>query len=165
MLNFVINNLYNMKILFYTILFFISATSYSLAQTTIRANQALDKKDNWTQKDLIEPSALAAIINNPKTAQPKIFNIGVVDNIKGAINLGGVSEKENLLKLNNALSKLPKNTFVVVYCGCCPFERCPNIRPAVNMLKTKGFTNGKLLNLPTNLKQNWIEKGYPMAAK
>ncbi len=154
-----------MKILLYTILFLLTATSYSLAQTTIRTNQALDKKDNWTQKDLIEPSALAAIIANPKANQPKIFNIGVVDNIKGAVNIGGVSEKENLQKLNKALSNLPKNTFLVVYCGCCPFERCPNIRPAVNMLKTMGFTNGKLLNLPTNLKQNWIEKGYPIAAK
>lgn len=154
-----------MKILFYTLLFFISATSFSLAQTTNRTNQSLDKKDNWTQKDLIEPSALAAIIANPKTNQPKIFNIGVVDNIKGAINMGGVSEKENLQKFSNVLSKLPKNTFLVVYCGCCPFEKCPNIRPAVNLLKNMGLTNAKLLNLPTNLKQNWIEKGYPIAAK
>jgi hypothetical protein len=28
-----------------------------------------------------------------------------------------------------------------------------------------GFTNGKLLNLPTNMKQNWIDRGYPIAAK
>ena len=79
--------------------------------------------------------------------------------------MGGVSEKENLQKLNNALSKLPKSTFLVVYCGCCPFERCPNIRPAVTLLKNLGFKNGRLLNLPTNLKQNWVDKGYPLAAK
>jgi len=154
-----------MRTLIFTLLFSIFASSLSLAQSTIRSNQTLDKKDNWTQKDLIEPSALAAIIANPKANQPKIFNIGVVDNIKGAINMGGVSEKENLQKLNNALSKLPKSTFLVVYCGCCPFERCPNIRPAVNLIKTMGFTNGRLLNLPTNLKQNWVDKGYPLAAK
>lgn len=154
-----------MRTVLLTLLFSIFATSLSLAQNTIRSNQTLDKKDNWTQKDLIEPSALAAIIANPKANQPKIFNIGVVDNIKGAINMGGVSEKENLQKLNNALSKLPKSTFLVVYCGCCPFERCPNIRPAVNLLKTLGFTNSRLLNLPTNLKQNWVDKGYPLAAK
>lgn len=154
-----------MKIFLYTILFLISASGSSPAQTTIRTNQALDKKDNWTQKDLIEPASLAAIIANPKAKQAKIFNIGVVENIKGAINLGGVSEKANLMKFKSALSKLPKNTFVVVYCGCCPFERCPNIRPAVNLLKTMGFTNGKLLNLSNNLKQNWIDKGYPLATK
>lgn len=154
-----------MRTLIFTLLFSIFATSLSLAQSAIRSNQTLDKKDNWTQKDLIEPSALAAIIANPKANQPKIFNIGVVENIKGAINLGGVSDKENLQKLNNALSKLPKSTFLVVYCGCCPFERCPNIRPAVNLLKTLGFTNARLLNLTTNLKQNWVDKGYPLAAK
>lgn len=154
-----------MKILLFTIFLFFSATGLSLAQTPINNQQALDKKDNWTKKDLIEPSALAAILANPKTNQPKIFNIGVVDNIQGAVNLGGVSKKENLEKFETALSKLPKSTFIVVYCGCCPFERCPNIRPAVNMLKTMGYTNGKLLNLPTNLKQNWIDKGYPLAAK
>jgi hypothetical protein len=147
------------------ILLSVSITSICNAQTSINTKQSLDKKDNWTQKDLIEPSALAAILANPKANQPKIFNIGVVDNIKGAINLGGVSEKENLQKFNNALSKLPKSTFFVVYCGCCPFERCPNIRPAVDLIKTLGFTNGRLLNLPTNLKQNWVDKGYPLAAK
>ena len=148
-----------------TLLFSVFVSSLSFAQSTIRSNQALDKKDNWTQKVLIEPTALATIIANPKANQPKIFNIGVVDNIKGAINMGGVSEKENLQKLNNALSKLPKSTFLVVYCGCCPFERCPNIRPAVTLLKNLGFKNGRLLNLPTNLKQNWVDKGYPLAAK
>jgi hypothetical protein len=154
-----------MRTFLFTLLISISASSISLAQSAIKSNQTLDKKDNWTQKDLIEPSALAAILANSKAIQPKIFNIGVVDNIKGAINMGGVSEKENLQKLSSALSKLPKNTFIVVYCGCCPFDRCPNIRPAVNLLKTMGFTNGKLLNLPTNMKQNWIDKGYPIAAK
>ena len=154
-----------MKTLMLTLLFSVFGSSLSFAHSTIRSNQALDKKDNWTQKDLIEPTALATIIAKPKANQPKIFNIGVVDNIKGAINMGGVSEKENLQKLNNALSKLPKSTFLVVYCGCCPFERCPNIRPAMTLLKTLGFKNGRLLNLPTNLKQNWVDKGYPLAAK
>jgi hypothetical protein len=32
-------------------------------------------------------------------------------------------------------------------------------------MKAMGFSNGKLLNLPTNLKQNWIAKGYPVEPK
>lgn len=154
-----------MKTFFSTLLITLCCTVWSWAQSPLKLNQSLDKRDNWTQKDLIEPSALAAIISNPKAKQAKIFNIGVVDDIKGAINLGGVSEKENLEKLKNTLSKLPKNTFLVVYCGCCPFEKCPNIRPAIGMIKSMGFSNGKLLNIPTNLKQNWIDPGYPLAAK
>lgn len=154
-----------MKKLILVILISLGIQSFSIAQTAINTNQSLDKRDNWTQKDLIEPAALAAILANPKAKQPLIYNIGVVENIKGAKNFGAASEKENLEKLRKTLSGLPKSSFVVVYCGCCPFSRCPNIRPAVNMLKTMGFTNGKLLNIPTNLKQNWIDKGYPLVGK
>lgn len=152
-----------MKKIILSVLFTLGVISYTQAQNN--TNQSLDKRDNWTQKDLIEPSALAAILANPKAKQPLIYNIGVVENIKGAKNFGAASEKENLERLRKTLAGLPKTSFVVVYCGCCPFSRCPNIRPAVAMLKTMGFTNGKLLNIPTNLKQNWIDKGYPLAGK
>jgi hypothetical protein len=154
-----------MKKIILSIFFSLSIISLSQAQTSVNTNQSLDKRDNWTQKDLIEPATLAAILANPKAKQPLIYNIGVVDNIKGAINFGAASEKENLERLRKTLVRLPKTSFLVVYCGCCPFSRCPNIRPAVAMLKSMGFTNGKLLNIPTNLKQNWIEKGYPLAGK
>ena len=120
-------------------------------------------KNTWTKNELIEPAALAAIIKNPKAAKPLIFNIGVVDDITGAKNMGAASEKENLARFKKTLAKLPKNTPIVVYCGCCPFDRCPNIRPAFQALKEGGFSKGKLLNLPTNLKTDWISKGYPLA--
>lgn len=154
-----------MKNILYIILLLLSTASISMAQTTFNPNQSLDKRNTWTEKDLMEPSALAAILSNPKAKQAHIFNIGVVDDIKGAKKMGGASVNANLEKFKKALSSLPKNTLVVVYCGCCPFEKCPNIRPAFNLMKSMGFSNGKLLNLPTNLKQNWIDKGYPLAQK
>lgn len=119
-------------------------------------------KDPWTKTDLMAPETLAGMIKNPKVTKPVIFNIGVVENIKGARNLGGASEKENLERFKKALSGIPKASTVVVYCGCCPFDRCPNIRPAFNALKDAGFKNGKLLNLPTNVNTDWISKGYPV---
>ena len=121
------------------------------------------EKDPWTRSQLMEPAALAAILNNPKTTKPLIYNIGVVDDIKGAKNMGAASEKANLERFKKAISTLPKNTAVVVYCGCCPFSRCPNIRPAFQALKAAGLKNGRLLNLPTNIKTDWISKGYPLA--
>jgi hypothetical protein len=154
-----------MKTILLSILISVSVISISTAQTGINTKQSLDKRDTWTQKDLIEPSTLAAIISNPKAKQAMVYNIGVVENIKGAKNFGAASEKENLEKFKTTLAGLPKTSFLVVYCGCCPFERCPNIRPAFNLMKSMGFVNGKLLNLPTNLKQNWIDKGYPLAIK
>lgn len=154
-----------MKIITYIFILFILANTVSKAQTIPNPNLSLDKRNSWSQKDLIEPSELASIIVNPKARQAKIFNIGVVDDIKGAINIGGVSKKVNLEKFNLAIKNLPGNTFLVVYCGCCPFEKCPNIRPAFNMVKSMGFTTAKLLNLPVNMKQDWIDKGYPLADK
>lgn len=151
-----------MKLFFYTLILFLSAPLIVNAQTFSNNKQSLDKQNPWSQKELIQPSELAALIANPKAKQALIFNIGVVDDIKGAKNMGGASEKENLEKLKKTLKELPKGTFLVIYCGCCPFEKCPNIRPAFNLLKSMGFSNGRLLDLPINLKQNWIDKGYPI---
>ena len=139
------------------LIFFVSITSF--AQFPAKPQLV---KDRWTRTDLMSPASLAAMIKNPKASKPVIFNIGVVENIKGARNMGGASEKENLARFKKALSTTPKTSTVVVYCGCCPFDRCPNIRPAFTALQAAGFKNGKLLNLPTNIKVDWINKGYPV---
>lgn len=151
------------KVIFTLVL--LAWTGINLRAQGINPRQSLDKRDTWTQKDLMQPADLAASIANSKANKLHVFNIGVVEDIKGAKNIGGASDKSNLEKFKQELSKLPKSAQVVVYCGCCPFERCPNIRPAFNLMKSMGFVNGKLLNIPTNLKQNWIDKGYPLAAK
>ena len=67
----------------------------------------------------------------------------------------------NTLPNKEQLKKLPKNKRVVIYCGCCPFEHCPNVRPAIQLLKQMKFTNYRLLDLPKNIKIDWIDKGYP----
>ena len=116
----------------------------------------------WKNIELMEPAALAGIL---KSGNEKItiLNIGVVEDLPGAIHIGGVSNKQNLEKLRATLNSLPKNKPVVIYCGCCPYAKCPNIRPAYNELKNAGFTQIKVLDLPTNLQTNWISKGYPVA--
>jgi hypothetical protein len=118
--------------------------------------------DPWTSKDLMDPAFLANILRDPKTAKPSIFNIGPLDNIKGAVKIGSVANKNNLAKLKEALSKIPKDKVVVIYCGCCPFRNCPNIRPAFSLLKEMKFTKPRLLNLPQNIKVDWTDQGYPM---
>jgi len=71
-----------------------------------------------------------------------------------------VKDKANLDKLKKELSGLSKKTKMVVYCGCCPYEHCPNVRPAIDVLKEMKFTNCMLLNLPHNIKIVWVDKGY-----
>jgi hypothetical protein len=116
----------------------------------------------WTDDQVLEPEALANILRNPKVQQPIIYNIGPMENIKGAINIGPTKDKNNLAKLKQALSTVPKDKTVIIYCGCCPVRVCPNIRPAFELLKEMKFTKPRLLNLEHNLKTNWIDQGFPM---
>ncbi|HTI58235.1 rhodanese-like domain-containing protein [Mucilaginibacter sp.] len=134
----------------------------SKAQVSKDPNVLLGLKKPWASNELIEPSALAADLKNNSTATPLIFNIGAVENIKGARHIGAASNAENLEKLKNTVKDLPQNTAIVIYCGCCPFSKCPNVSPAYLELKKLGFSNVKVLDLATNLKTDWIDKGYPL---
>jgi hypothetical protein len=64
--------------------------------------------------------------------------------------------------LEKLVGKLPRRQEIVIYCGCCPWEECPNLRPAFRALKQMGFSNIKVLNLPTRLGADWAAKGYPL---
>lgn len=114
----------------------------------------------WKEDQLISTIVLVSMIS--KKEDVKIYNIGVVQNVKGATNLGAASEAENLDKLKEILKTTPKNKAIVIYCGCCPMDRCPNIRPAFKTFVDQKFTNVRLLELPTNIKTDWIDKGFPV---
>ena len=119
-------------------------------------------QEPWTEKQLMPPLELANLINSSSPEKPVIFSIGVAAVIKGSIDIGPARDKANIDKFRKELGKLPKNSNIVIYCGCCPFMHCPNIRPAFRLLNEMGFTNQKLLNLSTNIKTDWINKGYPV---
>ncbi len=118
--------------------------------------------ENWTKSQLIEPSVLAASITSNKEL-PVIFSIGPGAIIPHSIDIGMVKDAQNMEKFKARVSELPKSANIVLYCGCCPFDHCPNVRPAIAFLKSQDFTNYHLLNLPHNLKTDWIAKGYPSA--
>lgn len=124
--------------------------------------QAQTTKEPWTDSQLMPTKELADQINTAGKSQPLIINIGPQAVIKGSVDVGPGKEKTNIKALEKMLAKQDKNKEVVIYCGCCPFEKCPNIRPAFNQLKELGFTHAKLLNIPQNIKVDWIDKGYPV---
>jgi thiosulfate/3-mercaptopyruvate sulfurtransferase len=124
-------------------------------------NLSAQNPENWTSKQLAEPSELAAAIKSDKHV-PLIFCIGPGAVIPHSIDIGMVKDERNLTRFKEEISKLPKSTNILIYCGCCPFEHCPNVRPAIALLQSMQFTNYHLLNLPTNIKTDWIAKGYPV---
>ena len=130
--------------------------------TTLVSFGQLVHDEPWTENQLLSPVILANIINTPNAHQPIIYSIGPGAIIKGSIDIGPTGEKGNLQKLKLQLSKLPKDADIVIYCGCCPFERCPNIRPAFQLLNDMKFMNHKLLALRKSIKADWMDRGYPI---
>lgn len=120
------------------------------------------KGEPWTDNQLIEPVDLVRLMKSGNKMNLFIYSIGPSGLIKNAVDIGDGKEKANIEKLKSAVSKLPKDAQIVLYCGCCPFGNCPNIRPTFQLLNDLKFTNHKLLNLPKNLKADWIDKGFPM---
>jgi hypothetical protein len=116
----------------------------------------------WTEKQLLAPEELAKIISNPQSEKPIIFSVGPGAVIRGSLDMGAAHEQANYEKLKRALEKLPKTADIIIYCGCCPFEHCPNIRPAFSLLNEMKFSNPRLLNIEHNIKTDWIDKGYPV---
>ncbi len=116
----------------------------------------------WTSDQLMEPVDLATTINDPKRPQPHVISVGPGAVIKGSRDIGPAGEKANLEKLENHLNTLQRDADIVIYCGCCPFNKCPNIRPAFTLMNKMRFRNHNLLNIAQNVKTNWLDQGYPV---
>ncbi|WP_432714924.1 rhodanese-like domain-containing protein [Pedobacter sp.] len=127
--------------------------------------QSLGKKEFWQKSQLMEPATLVDLLKGAEAKRPIIYNIGFVSDIPGAENLGAANAQKGLEQLKKAVQDVPKDKLVVIYCGCCPFEHCPNVLPAYTLLKSLGYSQAKVLNLPTSLKADWLNKGYPLKAK
>lgn len=145
----------------YRIIFFlIAAATMAFIKYPATTNTGTEP---WKDSQLLMPADLAATMNNPNAKKPIIICVGPGALILGSVDTGPAKEKENLDKLKQQLSGLPKNADIVIYCGCCPFEHCPNIRPAFNLINEMKFTNAHLLNLEHNIKTDWVAKGFPTA--
>lgn len=122
----------------------------------------LQQTDPWTPAQLLEPADLAAMIDHPPAKSPLVVCVGPSGLIKGSVFTGPAHDAKNLQKLRTLLENENRDREVVIYCGCCPFEHCPNVRPAFSLLKEMHFTNARLLDLSHNIKVDWIDHGYPV---
>ena len=123
--------------------------------------------DPWTADRLCEAEQLAKAVSDPGTNKPLIFNFGPAvlfkkEHVPGAKLIGPLSEPDGPKNLQKEVKNLGKDTEIVIYCGCCPWNVCPNVRPAFQMLQDMGFKKVKVLYLPTNFRQSWVNKGLPV---
>lgn len=81
--------------------------------------------------------------------------------IAGSEYAGPGSKPEGIEMLKKAVAGQPHDREIVLYCGCCPWDKCPNIRLALAAVRDMGFRNVRALVIPASLKIDWIDKGYP----
>jgi thiosulfate/3-mercaptopyruvate sulfurtransferase len=122
-------------------------------------------QDPWSPPDLIQPEALVKALH-AKTP-PKVFYVGFPVlyrsvHIPGAMLVGPASKEAGIELLRTEFATLPKDAEVVLYCGCCPWDKCPNVRPAFKLAREMGLQKVKLVVIPTNLHIDWVTKGYPV---
>jgi thiosulfate/3-mercaptopyruvate sulfurtransferase len=116
----------------------------------------------YSPENLIAPADLAKLLNSPSLKQPIVINVGSMKLIKNAVPGGMGYSDEGMKEFKSKVNKFEKNQLIVIYCGCCKMENCPNVKSPFDYLLEAGFKNFKILNIETGLYEDWISKGYPM---
>jgi hypothetical protein len=84
--------------------------------------------------------------------------------IPGSLVIGSVNQDkwEENLRAALLLAELDKSfkSEVVVYCGCCSSDNCPNVEPVILELKRMGFKNVKGLYFSEGYLPEWHAKKY-----
>jgi thiosulfate/3-mercaptopyruvate sulfurtransferase len=115
---------------------------------------------------LMQPSELAAVVKSASSAKPLLFHVGFKTmfdqaHIPGSEYVGPGNTSAGLKVLRDRVANLSKDTQIVIYCGCCPWDRCPNMAAAYDTLLELGFTKVKGMYIADNFGTDWVEKGYP----
>jgi rhodanese-related sulfurtransferase len=118
--------------------------------------------DTTAAASQVEPAAMVKLLSAEK---PLVLMVGPrfiysQAHIPGAEYIGMASKPEGLKALQDRVEKVPKTQRIILYCGCCPWNYCPNIAPALNELKSLGFKDVKVLHLADNFGTDWSGKGY-----
>lgn len=116
---------------------------------------------------LMQPEALNRVLHGPESAKPLVLQVGShvlfsEAHIPGSEYAGPGSSSDGLTTLRNRVKALPRSKFIVLYCGCCPWNRCPNVGPAYTLLHGMGFTRVKVLYIADNFGTDWVNQGYPV---
>lgn len=117
------------------------------------------------QSALIQPQELQSIIAKGTRGGPLTLQVGsrvmyVQGHIPRSQYAGPAVQPEGLELLRKRVESLPRSKSIVIYCGCCPWTRCPNMGTAYRFLHEMGFTNVKALYMASNFGADWVAKGY-----
>lgn len=139
-------------------------TAFVLAATFVCSGACAQSATTIPKDALVQPEALHREVQaNPHAAL--ILQVGSrimfdEDHIPGAEYAGPGSRPEGLHALRARVQGLPRTSAMVLYCGCCPWEKCPNVAPAWALLHGMGFTHVRVLYIAQNFGADWVTRGY-----
>ena len=124
---------------------------------------------SWDDAKRMSIDELARLLKDSAAAKPEMFHVGfrvlfVQAHIPGSRFAGPGASPAGLETLRKAVAAVPKSKMVVLYCGCCPWEKCPNMEQPWRLLVTAGFTDVRVLYIPTNFGRDWVGRGHPSAS-
>jgi len=131
------------------------------------ATPPIEPSDPWTAADLMRPAELDSVLAGPESARPLLLHVGFGvlyhgGAIPGSRYVGPGSKPEGIAAMQATVKDLPRDRAIVIYCGCCPWDHCPNMRPAFRALRDLGFTRVRALYITKNLDTDWAEAGFPI---
>ena len=150
--------------LFFSVSIFAQAAA--VKQSKKNTKEINEKGDPWTIKNVIMVDELESLLKKQGAEEAYIYQVGFSNlysqgHVKGAMYAGPASKEEGLQKLKSFIKDLPRDKEIILYCGCCNWIDCPNIRPAFETVDKMGFKNVKVLYLPDNFTVDWMNKGLP----
>jgi hypothetical protein len=141
--------------------------SAALLLSLLISCQASGQASSIPASRLISPEDLVKVLQAGKE-KPMVLQVGphilfAQAHVVGSEYVGAASTEAGLNQLRKRVESVPHSKFIILYCGCCPWSHCPNIKPADDALTAMGFTNVKVLYISDNFGTNWVDKGYPTA--
>jgi len=127
---------------------------------------AAARPDALTPADLIRPDELTKALSLPEKDRPLILHVGPqalfrTGRIPDARFAGPGSTARGRATLQRALLGVPPSRPIVLYCGCCPWVNCPNVKPAFETARSSGYSNVKVLYIAQDMKRDWVSQGRP----
>jgi thiosulfate/3-mercaptopyruvate sulfurtransferase len=117
---------------------------------------------------LVQSAQWAAKVKDGSASKTLVLHVGFKTmfdqaHIPGSEYAGPGNTGAGLQVLRDRVASSARDSSILIYCGCCPWTRCPNMAGAYEALKELGFTDVKALFIQDNFGKDWVEQGYPTA--
>lgn len=157
----------SLGLVFTSSLILLSGLAIAFFPVTTAIGDEKKSAEPWSGSQTLEPAQLAKMLTDKYSSMPTVVFVGfrslyVGGHVPDASFHGTASTEQGLAELKSWAANLPRSADLVIYCGCCPLDKCPNIRPAYTALTNMGFKKLRVLVIPTSFAVDWADKGYPM---